>query len=173
MLRRKMSIVLVALAVLASITIPAFAQDAAQRMSGQASEAAVISTLQSRPELSQFTNALKASDLDTVLRSGGQYTIFAPTNDAFSRMPADKASTMNQNKQGIDYVLGYHIVGGKLTPQQLKYTDSLTTLSTMDVRVSMGGNDIFVDGARIIGDGIDTGNVMIYPINAVMIPPRM
>ncbi|HEY3273513.1 MAG TPA: fasciclin domain-containing protein [Methanocella sp.] len=168
-----MSIVLMALAVLASVAMPVFAQDAAQRMSGPASEAAVFSALQPKPELSQFTNALRESDMDSVLRSGGQYTIFAPTNDAFGRMPANKASTMNQNKQGIDYVLGYHIVGGKILPQQLKYTDSLTTLSTMDVPVSMGGNDIYIDGARISGDGIDTGNVMIYPISAVMVPPRM
>lgn len=173
MLTRKMSIVLMALAVLASVTMPALAQDAAQRMSGQASEAAVFSALQSKPELSQFTNALRESDMDSVLRGGGQYTIFAPTNGAFNGMPADKASTMNQNRQGIDYVLGYHIVAGKLLPQQLKYTDRLTTLSTRDVSVSMGGNDIYIDGARIIGDGIDTGNVMIYPINAVMIPPMM
>jgi uncharacterized surface protein with fasciclin (FAS1) repeats len=80
---------------------------------------------------------------------------------------------MNQNQQGMDYVLGYHIATGKLTPQQLKSTGSLDTLIDRSVPVSMAGNQIMVDGARIIGDGRDAGNVMIYPINTVMVPPML
>ncbi len=88
-------------------------------------------------------------------------------------MPASKASIMNQNTQGLDYVLKYHIVSGKLTPQQLKSASTLTTLNTRTVQASMAGNDIMVDGARVIGDGRDTGNVMIYTIDTVMVPPYL
>jgi uncharacterized surface protein with fasciclin (FAS1) repeats len=169
-----MLIVLVALAVLASVAMPAFAQGMAQKgMSGQASQNKIISALQSKSDLSQFTNALEQTGLDKTLSSGGKYTVFAPTNNAFSQMPANKASIMNQNKQGMEYVLKYHVVKGKMLPQQLKTTSTLMTLNNRNVPVSMAGNQIMVDGARITGEGIDTGNVMIYPINAVMIPPML
>jgi uncharacterized surface protein with fasciclin (FAS1) repeats len=60
-----------------------------------------------------------------------------------------------------------------MTPQELQYSTTLTTLNTRRVPVSMGGNDIYVDGARITGSSIDTGNVVIYPINNVMVPPYL
>jgi uncharacterized surface protein with fasciclin (FAS1) repeats len=174
MFGRKTLIVLMALAVLASVAMPAFAQGIAQQKApAQASKDPVISALQSKPDLSQFMKALRESDMDSVLNSGEKYTVFAPVNDAFSRMPSDKASIMDQNKQGRDYVLEYHVVEGILTPQQLKSANTLTTLNTRDVPIYRAGNDIMVDGARIIGQGIDAGNVVIYPVNAVMIPPML
>lgn len=170
----KMLIALMALAVLISLAMPAFAQGTTQTgMSGQAGGNNVISALQSKPEFSQFVNGLKQTGLDKTLSSGGEYTVFAPTNEAFSRMPANKASIMNQNTQGLDYVLKYHIVSGKLTPQQLKSAGTLTTLNTRTVQTSMAGNEIMVDGARVIGNGMETGNVMIYPIDTLMVPPYL
>jgi uncharacterized surface protein with fasciclin (FAS1) repeats len=169
-MHRKMLIVLMALAVLTTVALPAAAQTATRTgMPGQAPM--MISALQSRPELSQFTNALAQSDLYNIINRGGEYTIFAPTDDAFGRLPQERANVMRQSKYGMDYILGYHVVRDKMSPQLLRITDSLMTLDGSPVSVSMAGNDIMVDGARIIGNGFDTGNVVIYPVNTVMIPP--
>ncbi len=179
---RKVVIIVLALALIAAMAAPALmatprpasaAPMAASPTAKPVVQSNIVSALQSRSDLSTFAGDINKVGLANTLNSGGPYTIFAPTNDAFGKLPSVKASVVNQDNANLGYTLKYHVVNGKYTEAQLKSLNYLMTTNDRAVPVSMAGNNIMVDGARITGPGIDLGNSIIYPVDSVMVPPML
>jgi len=118
-----------------------------------------------------LTAATKAG-LAEALQSDGPFTVFAPTDDAFAKLPAGTLESLlkPENKQQLATIIKYHVVPGRVySPALMKATDA-GTLAGQSVHFTRKDNSLFVDKARIVATDIDASNGVIHVIDAVIIP---
>lgn len=102
---------------------------------------------------------------------GGPFTIFAPTDSAFSKLPAGTMTSVIDNKFTLPYVVNNHIISGKYTTDQLVSMGSVKTLygKTLNVTRASDGT-VMIGGARITNPNMDASNGMIQGIDTVLMP---
>ena len=124
------------------------------------------------PNLSTLVTAVKAAGLVETLNGTGPFTVFAPTNAAFSALPAGTLDGLLQNKTALAAVLTYHVAGERLPAVDVVNKSSIMTVqgSALPVTVLAGGR-VMVDGANVTRTDILASNGVIHLIDAVMIPP--
>jgi uncharacterized surface protein with fasciclin (FAS1) repeats len=151
---------------------------AAQHPSGPGSVAGmaqdpVATAASNNPMLSTLTTALSGklnpnvNLVDTL--NNGQYTVFAPTNAAFDKLPASTIDELKTNSEMLKSILTYHVVEGQQSPA--KVDGSRKTLQGADVTVSGTGNDLKVNDAGLVCGGVHTANATVYMIDTVLMPP--
>ncbi len=122
-----------------------------------------------------FNTLLKAATsagLAGALQSDGPFTVFAPTDEAFAKLPAGTLENLlkPENKQQLATIIKYHVIPGRVySPAAMKANDA-GTLADQNVRFTRKDNALYVDKARIVATDIDASNGVIHVINAVMIP---
>jgi len=134
----------------------------------------VIDVLSADPTFSMFTAAIKASGLADTLRGAGPYTVFAPTNDAFAKLPSGTSDTWlrPENKDQLVTILMYHIIPGKL-----KAAD-VSAMTNPSMATTLGGKSIsvhttapiMIGSANITRSDIDASNGEIHAIDTVLMP---
>ena len=116
--------------------------------------------------------AAKAADLVDALKGEGPLTVFAPTDDAFAKLPEGTVETLlkPENKEKLQAVLLYHVVAGKVMSSQVVDLTSAESLQgdTIDIRVEDG--KVFVDDAQVIAADVEASNGVIHVIDAVILP---
>ncbi len=129
-----------------------------------ASEAGIFNTL---------VAAVGAADLGGVLNGKGPLTVFAPTDDAFAKLPAGTVESLLQpeNKQKLVDVLKYHVVAGRVYDDQAVKARSAQTLLGRSVKIGFSAAGISVNDATIISKNIETSNGVVHAIDAVLLPP--
>jgi uncharacterized surface protein with fasciclin (FAS1) repeats len=152
---------------------------AAQHPSGPASvtgmaQDPVATAASNNPMLSTLTAALSGKlnpnvNLVDTLNSG-QYTVFAPTNAAFDKLPASTIDELKTNSEMLKSILTYHVVQGQESPNTVD--GSHKTLQGAEVKVTGQGNGLKVDGAGLVCGGIHTANATVYMIDTVLTPPN-
>jgi uncharacterized surface protein with fasciclin (FAS1) repeats len=98
----------------------------------------------------------------------GPFTVFAPTDAAFDKLPVDVLHTVQDNPDTLAAVLKHHVVEGTISPDKLA-VGSLTTLAGDSLAVTKVGDQFFVDG-NLIGDGVEATNGFVYMMNDVLVP---
>lgn len=98
----------------------------------------------------------------------GPFTVFAPTDAAFDKLPVDVLHTVQDNPDTLAAVLKHHVVEGTISPDKLA-VGSLTTLAGDSLAVTKVGDQFFVDG-NLIGDGVEATNGFVYVMNDVLVP---
>jgi uncharacterized surface protein with fasciclin (FAS1) repeats len=151
---------------------------AAQHPSGPASVAGmsadpVATAASNNPMLSTLTAALSGKlnagvNLVDTLNSG-QYTVFAPTNAAFEKLPASTIDELKTNADMLKSILTYHVVPGQESPNTVD--GSHKTLQGADVKVTGQGTGLKVDDAGLVCGGVHTANATVYMIDTVLMPP--
>ena len=130
----------------------------------------VATAASNNPALSTLVTAVKKAGLVDTLNSADGITVFAPTNDAFAALPKatlDKA--LGDPKGLLTTVLTYHVVAGKLSPEQLAGTHK--TLQGGTITVAGSGADFTVNGnAKVVCGNVPTGNATVYLIDNVLLP---
>ena len=132
----------------------------------------IVDIAVSKDEFSTLVGAIQAAGLVGTLKSDGPFTVFAPTNSAFSKLPA---STVNQllkpaNKDQLVSILSYHVVPGAITSGQLAgRRRSVQTLQGSSVRID-GTNGVGVDGANVLVADVVASNGIIHVIDSVLLP---
>ena len=101
--------------------------------------------------------------------NGGQFTVFAPTNDAFAKLDAATIDKLKTDSTLLSSILTYHVVSGQAGPDQVVGTHK--TVNGADVTVSGGGDHLMVNGANVVCGGIATTNATVYLIDSVLLPP--
>jgi len=132
--------------------------------------APVASAASANPVLSTLVTAVKKAGLVDTLNSQKAITVFAPTNDAFGKIPPKTLEGVLANKQELTKILTYHVVAGKLTPDQLDGTHK--TLEGDTVSIS-GSADVYTVGAQkasIVCGNVPTANATVYIIDSVLMP---
>jgi uncharacterized surface protein with fasciclin (FAS1) repeats len=151
---------------------------AAQHPSGPASvtgmaQDPVATAASNNPMLSTLTAAISGKlnagvNLVDTLNSG-QYTVFAPTNAAFDKLPASTIDELKTNANMLKSILTYHVVQGQESPNTVDGTHK--TLQGADVKVTGQGSDLKVDNAGLVCGGVHTANATVYMIDTVLTPP--
>jgi uncharacterized surface protein with fasciclin (FAS1) repeats len=125
------------------------------------------------PELTTLTAALsgqlnpQVNLVDTL--NSGQYTVFAPTDAAFSKLPASTINELKTNSDMLKSILTYHVVSGQLSPVQVD--GSHNTVQGAPVNVTGSGNGLKVNNAGLVCGGVPTANAQVYMVDTVLMPP--
>jgi uncharacterized surface protein with fasciclin (FAS1) repeats len=129
----------------------------------------VATAASGNPLLSTLVTAVKQAGLVDTLNSAPAVTVFAPTNEAFAKIPAAALKKVLADKKTLSSILTYHVVGGKLAPADLAGTHK--TLQGGSLTVSGSGSDFKIDGkASVICGNVQTANATVYIIDTVLMP---
>jgi len=101
--------------------------------------------------------------------NSGQFTVFAPTDAAFSKLPASTIDELKTNSDLLKSILTYHVVPGQLSPD--KVDGSHATVQGASVKVTGTGNGIKANNAGVVCGGVPTANAQVYMIDTVLMPP--
>jgi uncharacterized surface protein with fasciclin (FAS1) repeats len=131
----------------------------------------VATAASNNPVLSTLVTAVTAAGLGDTLNSAEDITVFAPTNDAFEALDPSTLEAALADPEGLlTTVLTYHVVGGRLSPDQLAGTHE--TLQGGTVEVEGSGESFTVNGdANVVCGNVQTANATVYIIDAVLLPP--
>ncbi len=116
--------------------------------------------------------AAQAADLVDALKGDGPLTVFAPTDDAFAKLPEGTVETLlkPENKEKLQAVLLYHVVAGKVTSDQVVNLTSAESLEGDTIDISVKEGKVYVDDAQVIAADIEASNGVIHVIDAVILP---
>lgn len=122
------------------------------------------------PALSTLVTAVQKAGLVDTLNSAENITVFAPTNDAFAKIPKADLDKVLNDKEQLTKILTYHVVGEKLAPKQLE-NGSYDTLEKSKLTTSGSGESFKVnDSANVVCGNVQTANATVYIIDSVLMP---
>jgi uncharacterized surface protein with fasciclin (FAS1) repeats len=119
--------------------------------------------------LTTFIAALQAADLVTTLKGAGPFTVFAPTDDAFNKLPAGMVEELLKDKAKLAGILSYHVITTKLLSKDVRSTDN-TTLQGTTIKVVSANGGVNVNDARVTKADIEATNGLIHAIDTVLMP---
>jgi uncharacterized surface protein with fasciclin (FAS1) repeats len=132
--------------------------------------APVATAASNNPALSTLVSAVKAAGLVDTLNSAQNITVFAPANAAFAKIPPATLTGILNDKTKLTSILTYHVVSGRLSPDQLAGTHK--TLEGSDLTVTGSGQSFTVNGtANVVCGDVQTANATVYIIDGVLTPP--
>ncbi|MES2582898.1 MAG: fasciclin domain-containing protein [Pseudomonadota bacterium] len=123
------------------------------------------------PSLSTFNTLVAQAGLSETLKSGGPFTVFAPTNEAFKAVPAATMVDLSKNPEKLKEVLGYHVVPGKLMSADIK-NGNTKTLSGANLALAKAGDFVIVESAAVVLADLGATNGVVHTIDAVLMPPK-
>ena len=117
--------------------------------------------------------ALTAADLVEVLKSEGPFTVFAPTDEAFAKLPEGTVESLllPENKDQLVAILTYHVVAGSVTSDQVVTLDAAATVNGASVSITTSDAGVMVDDANVTAVDILASNGVIHVIDSVILPP--
>lgn len=116
--------------------------------------------------------AVKAAGLVDTLKGAGPFTVFAPTDAAFAKLPAGTLESLlkPENKAKLQAILTYHVVAGKVMAQDVVKLDSAKTVEGESLTITTSNGGVMVDNAHVTKTDIVTSNGVIHVIDTVMLP---
>jgi uncharacterized surface protein with fasciclin (FAS1) repeats len=157
---------IVIVAVVAALAVPASAAAAAGGKN-------IVETAAGSKQFSTLVTLVKKAGLVGTLSGKGPYTVFAPTNAAFAKVPKKTLNELLENKSLLRKVLLYHVLPGKVPASKVVTLESAKTAEGASVQFSVRGKSAFVNESKIIKTDIGASNGIIHVINAVLIPPNL
>jgi transforming growth factor-beta-induced protein len=117
--------------------------------------------------------ALGAAGLVDTLKGAGPFTVFAPTDDAFAKLPAGTVENLlkPENKDQLVAILTYHVVAGSVKAADVVKLSSAKTVNGADVKITVSGSSVKVNDANVVTTDIMASNGVIHVIDAVILPP--
>ncbi|RFU85519.1 fasciclin domain-containing protein [Streptomyces triticagri] len=144
-------------------------EDGAGSFDGMA-EDPVATAASNNPELSTLVTAVKKAGLVDTLNNAENITVFAPTNDAFAKIPKADLDKVLNDKEMLTKVLTYHVVGKKLTPKELE-KGTYETLEKSTLTTSGSGESYEVnDSAKVVCGNVRTANATVHIVDTVLMP---
>ncbi len=131
----------------------------------------VVDTAAANADLSTLVAAIQAAGLADSLRSGGPFTIFAPTNDAFDALSGKLEGLLADPAGDLTQILLYHVISGTVTAADITDGMELTTLQGGTLKLTVTGSAVQVNTANVIASDIQASNGVIHLIDAVLTPP--
>ncbi|HEX7278175.1 MAG TPA: fasciclin domain-containing protein [Solirubrobacterales bacterium] len=139
---------------------------------GAAPSKNIVETAAGAPQFSTLVSLVKKAGLVGVLSGKTDYTVFAPTNAAFDKVPKKVLNDLASDKAMLKRVLLYHVLPGKVPASKVLKTKSAKTAEGSKVTFSVRGKNAFVNAAKIIKTDIRCSNGIVHAINAVLLPPE-
>jgi uncharacterized surface protein with fasciclin (FAS1) repeats len=141
-------------------------------VSTSAMAADIVDTAVGAGSFKTLAAALGAADLVETLKGDGPFTVFAPTDEAFAKLPAGTVETLlkPENKAALTGILTYHVVPGKVMAAQVVGLKGAKTVNGQRVDIKVEGSTVMVDGATVVKTDIACDNGVIHVIDAVILP---
>ena len=135
-------------------------------------QADLVDTAVSAGSFNTLAAALEAGGLVETLKAEGPYTVFAPTDEAFAKLPEGTVETLLQpeNKDKLVEILTYHVVAGKVTAAEVVTLESATTANGSDVAIRVVDDTVFVNDSRVVATDIGASNGVIHVVDTVILP---
>jgi uncharacterized surface protein with fasciclin (FAS1) repeats len=133
----------------------------------------IVDTAVGAGSFTTLAKALTAADLIATLKGSGPFTVFAPTDEAFAKLPP---ATLNnllkpENKAKLRRVLTYHVVPGKVMAADVVKVSSAKAVSGDTLPIAVNGSTVTVDKARVVKTDISASNGVIHVLDTVLLPP--
>jgi uncharacterized surface protein with fasciclin (FAS1) repeats len=149
------------------------AMDQSSMASSSMSNKSIAEVAMSTGMHNTLVTALKAAGLADMLMASGDYTVFAPTDAAFAKLPAGTVEMLlrPENRDKLRAVLQYHVVPGSVSSGQVMRMTSARTVMGKDVRISMMGDKVMIGDAHVVKADVRASNGVVHVIDTVLMPP--
>jgi uncharacterized surface protein with fasciclin (FAS1) repeats len=132
----------------------------------------IVDTAVADGRFTTLATALTAAGLIDTLKGPGPFTVFAPTDDAFAKLPAGALDDLLADKAALTKILTYHVVSGKVMAADVVSLTSANTVAGVPVSIKVEGSDVILNGnSKVIITDIETTNGVIHVIDTVLLPP--
>jgi uncharacterized surface protein with fasciclin (FAS1) repeats len=129
----------------------------------------IVDTAINAGSFNTLVTAITTAGLDTALKGPGPFTVFAPTDEAFSKLPSGTVESLLEDIIQLRKILEYHVVSGKVTSAEVVQLSSATTTAGSDVKID-ASNGVKVNDATVITPDVEADNGIIHIIDTVLIP---
>ena len=145
---------------------------AATNMGAATADQDIVDTAVAAGSFKTLVKALQAADLVETLKGAGPFTVFAPTDEAFAKLPAGTLETLlkAENKEKLQRLLTYHVVSGKVMASDVVKLQSAKAVSGDTITVKVRNDVVHVDNATVTKADITASNGVIHVIDAVILP---
>ncbi|HZB05488.1 MAG TPA: fasciclin domain-containing protein [Thermoleophilaceae bacterium] len=158
------------LAAVTAVSVTGAASASAQQ-AGAAQDADIVDTAVAAGSFDTLAKLLERARLVDTLKSEGPFTVFAPTDAAFAKVPKNKLNALLRNRRKLRRVLLYHVAAGQLEAADVVQRWSIRTLNGRKVRVRVRDSNVFLNRARVVTPDVMASNGVIHVIDRVLIPP--
>jgi uncharacterized surface protein with fasciclin (FAS1) repeats len=157
------SLLLVAIATLATSRVSVGANDHHEKKD-------IVDTAVTAGSFKTLAAALQAAGLVETLKGKGPFTVFAPTDEAFAKLPAGTVEALLKDKEKLTKILLYHVVLGNVMAKDVVKLTSAKTVQGSSVKVAAKGGKVMVDNANVVKTDIPASNGVIHVIDSVILP---
>lgn len=130
----------------------------------------IVQTAVGAGQFKTLAGLLKTAGLAKTLQGKGPYTVFAPTDAAFAKVPKSTLNALAKDKAALRSVLLYHVAAGKVPAAKVVKLKSAKTLNGQSVSIRVRNGNVFVNGAKVTTPDVMASNGVIHVINKVLIP---
>ena len=133
----------------------------------------IVATAKSTGTFKTLVAALDAADKTEMLQDKGPYTVFAPTDEAFEKLPAGTVENLlkPENKEKLGKLLAYHVMKGTVMAKDVK-TMKAPTANGANLDVKVSGKNVTVNDAKVVKADVKASNGVIHVIDTVLMPPK-
>lgn len=155
-----------------ALTLIATSLIASAAIAGGAPKKDIVDTAVSAGSFKTLAAALQAADLVDTLKGKGPFTVFAPTDAAFAKLPAGTVENLlkPENKAKLQAILTYHVVAGSVGSSDVVKLTSAKTVNGQSVSISTANGGVSIDGAKVVQADIAASNGVIHVIDSVILP---
>ncbi|WP_223789228.1 fasciclin domain-containing protein [Marinicella meishanensis] len=161
-------------AMMAVFAMTAMAGGSYKKKSKDIAKNDIVETAVSAGSFTTLVAAVKAAGLVDTLKGDGPFTVFAPTDEAFAKLPAGTLENLlkPENKDQLAAILTYHVVSGKVKAKDVVNLNSATTVQGSDVTIAVENGGVVLNGnSNVVTTDIGTSNGVIHVIDTVILPP--
>ncbi|PSB19143.1 fasciclin domain-containing protein [Phormidesmis priestleyi ULC007] len=130
----------------------------------------IVDTAMSAGTFTTLVAAITAAGLDTALKSPGPFTVFAPSDDAFSKLPSGTVESLLEDLPTLRKILEYHVVSGKVLAADVVKLTKATTTEGEDVEINASSGSVKINGATVTIPDVEAENGVIHVIDTVLLP---
>ena len=134
----------------------------------------LVDTAAANGSFKTFGKAIEHAGMSDTLRGAGPFTIFAPTDAAFDKLPAGKLETLfkPENKEELVSLLNYHVISGRKLVADIGKWEAAKTVNGQSAPVKLTDNQVSIDGALVTSADIGSSNGVIHGIDKVNVPTK-
>jgi uncharacterized surface protein with fasciclin (FAS1) repeats len=132
----------------------------------------IVDTAAAAGTFNTLATALQAAGLADTLKGSGPFTVFAPTDEAFSKLPAGTVESLlkPENKERLKAILLYHVVSGDVTAAQVVKLSSAKTINGQDLKLTVNDGTVRVNDSKVVKADVLASNGVIHVIDTVLLP---
>jgi len=138
----------------------------------QRAEKDIVDTAVGAGQFNTLVKLVQEADLVDALRGEGPFTVFAPTDEAFAKLPKKQVDALLKDKEALRQVLLYHVVQGKVMASDVTKMRSAKTLQGQNINIRVRNNVVRINDAKVIKADIVCTNGVIHVIDKVILPPN-